>query len=211
MRRSFFFTFICFIALLTLAGCNSTADANRSGSSNEISQMTQPIVNSSIAPSFSGGTSISPENTEENIQRYYTAKAQEEATEIDIEILQADYRVGKISDEDFQTQKLQLEQEKASWDNESDMLEYMIPRNFPEEGWVDTTDLNAMLSKMQEIQIADSEIEMEMYQLKSSYMNGEISREDFVSQQAILEQQEELYDDQEDWLENQMELLGWDD
>ena len=60
---------------------------------------------------------------ETDAESYYRAKAEQDAIHIDIAKLEADFRVGKLSKEDFAAQKSQLEAEKDALDREEDRLE----------------------------------------------------------------------------------------
>ena len=113
---------------LLLAGCSQKNPvktqpiSSMESSSEALGETSQTAAASEISPSASGTAG----SIETDAESYYRAKAEQDAIHIDIAKLEADFRVGKLSKEDFAAQKSQLEAEKDALDREEDRLEAWI-------------------------------------------------------------------------------------
>ena len=102
---------------LLLAGCSQKNPvktqpiSSMESSSEALGETSQTAAASEISPSASGTAG----SIETDAESYYRAKAEQDAIHIDIAKLEADFRVGKLSKEDFAAQKSQLEAEKDAW------------------------------------------------------------------------------------------------
>lgn len=148
----------------------------------------------------------------DDAESYYRAKAEQDAIHIDIAKLEADFRVGKLSKEDFIAQKSQLEAEKDALDREEDRLEdsldlayYQSSPSFP------SGSLEELRSKESELEQKEHQLEAQEDALKQSYWAGEVTRDDFIAQQIELIRTEETMDREEELLEDAMEAMGYDD
>ena len=104
---------------LLLAGCSQKNPvktqpiSSMESSSEALGETSQTAAASEISPSASGTAG----SIETDAESYYRAKAEQDAIHIDIAKLEADFRVGKLSKEDFAAQKSQLEAEKDALDS----------------------------------------------------------------------------------------------
>ena len=205
---------ITLITVMLLAGC-----ANQ-GASSSTSQMTQAIsASSQVVPSSSASASsassqevvVPPQSSQEALAAYAQAKAQEEATDIEIDLLEANFRIGQVTSEEFQNQKISLEQQKAMYELQADQQEVLIPMFQPEEGWVDTSNPEALFTKTRELKPQEDALELELERLELEYASGNITRDEFLQQSEASYQQVFLVEQQLDWLEDMLELMGYDD
>ena len=147
-----------------------------------------------------------PAITAETIENYYKNVGEEKAIEADIKKLELDFKRKSIQADDFQTQKATLN----ALESQMDLLEDRITINLP-ENWVDTTDMEQMIQKLQEVEIAEKQMEISIDQAEQEYINNNITREDYIQKVIELEKQKDVLDKQEDILEQTLESLGWDD
>ena len=142
---------------------------------------------------------------------YYSYKAQAEALDIDIDNLEAQYRIGQIDRDTFRTQKQDLNRQEnqlecyEEWLEESIELYYrtnrVLPEGSPEE----------LLTQKQDLEIDENMLEIEEDTLKMQYRNSEISRDDFITEMTDIIRREETLDRQDEALEDALEMMGWDD
>lgn len=149
---------------------------------------------------------------ETDAESYYRAKAEQDAIHIDIAKLEADFRVGKLSKEDFIAQKSQLEAEKDALDREEDRLEdsldlayYQSNPSFP------SGSLEELRSMESELEQKEHQLEAQEDALEQSYWAGEVTRDDFIAQQIELIRTEETMDREEELLEDALDAMGYDD
>ena len=149
---------------------------------------------------------------EADAESYYRAKAEQDAIHIDIAKLEADFRVGKLSKEDFIAQKSQLEAEKDALDREEDRLEdsldlayYQSNPSFP------SGSLEELRSMESELEQKEHQLEAQEDALEQSYWAGEVTRDDFIAQQIELIWTEETMDREEELLEDALDAMGYDD
>lgn len=149
--------------------------------------------------------------TEETVTAYYQNVAEEKAVEADIEKLETDFRMGRVQQDTFRTQKAALKQQENMLEAQIDPLDNIIPSYTPPQGWVDTTNIQAMIQKLQEVKIASDQFEFSLDQAEYSYISGGITRDSYKQQVIELEKQKDILDRQEDILENILESYGYDD
>jgi hypothetical protein len=145
-------------------------------------------------------------------ESYYKVKAELDAIDIDIENLEADYRIGKLSREDFTAQKSQLEAQENSLEQEKDQLEDSMDLAYLQSNpSVPSGSLDELRSAKAELEKKERQLEAQEDSLERSYQAGEISREDFITQQIEIIRSEESIDREDDLLEQAMEAMGFDD
>ena len=181
---------------------NSSTDTNLNENTNTSNSAT--TVNASI------DTTAASTITEETIENYYKMVAEEKAIEADIEKLEQQFHTKAIDANTFQSQKTALKQQENTLEAQIDALEYQIPISLP-QNWVDTTNMEQMIQKLKEVELAEKQLELSLDQAEQNYINNTISREDYISQVIELEKQNDIFDKQDDILEEALEALGWDD
>ncbi len=144
--------------------------------------------------------------------QYYALLAQEELLDEKIELLEMSYRRGEITRQEMVSQKQDMEREKDALDNQADLLEHQVPRAEPEAEWKGKVgDLQALLGYLREAEQKEFAAEQALDNLERDFRSGAVSEADFLAQYPSLKQTEDRLDDQIDWLEDQLEFLGWDD
>lgn len=151
-----------------------------------------------------------PAITAETIENYYKNVGEEKAIEADIKKLELDFKRRAIESDAFQTQKAALKAQENALESQIDLLEDRITINLP-ENWIDTTDMEQMIQKLQEVEIAEKQMEISIDQAEQEYINNNIIREDYIQKVIELEKEKDVLDKQEDILEQTLESLGWDD
>ncbi|WP_343210692.1 hypothetical protein [Anaerolentibacter hominis] len=158
-------------------------------------------------------------NLNELMDQYYLAAAEKEAVEIQIEKVEQQYRMGKLSQEEFNERYQELEIRYQELDQSKKDLKGKIK----ELGWdheipLEAKDLPALpesksqlIRLMEEYDRQEDELEEEIDRLENAYYNGDIELEDFKEQTAELEKQADLADYCKDEIEDKLEALGWDD
>lgn len=210
-----------------LSACGQTASQTPAGQQ----PMTQPIVNEQ-APTQPEEESQSSPNTSsqqaaaqpvpgESAQAqpsslpqdltYYQAEALEKVAYLDIEQLEIDYRMGQLGEEEFLQKKQQLRQEKQTYDDLADLLEYSLPLYSPTQEEDACRDISQLLEWYREAEIAEEMEEHNWDKLSMDYQSGAITREELVDQLAQQQEREYQAEQRADWLEDRLELLGWDD
>ncbi|MCR2024702.1 hypothetical protein [Anaerotruncus colihominis] len=208
------------------AGLSACASSQTAQGVAATSQMTQPIVTdnglntasgaaASSQPGTVSGTASLPASSaelEDILNQYYNIKAEVSALSVDIAILDADFRIGKIESAAFQEQKAALLSKRAEQEFNEDLLEHqaelLIPYTAPDPA---NTDVAALFEQLHEAEIAEDAADLEGDILKEHYRTGQISREEFVSQKAVLERKADEADRRADILEDTLEMLGFDD
>lgn len=151
-------------------------------------------------------------NNTEDSERYYRIKAEKDAVELDIEELEARYRVGETDRESFEAQRRELKAEEERLDDEEDMLEDMAEFSFYKnieklpEGSAE--ELFGELSGLKE---RERELEIRERELESDYREGNITRDEFISSRSEDIREEEELDMREELLERALERMGYDD
>ena len=146
-----------------------------------------------------------------DIETYCQVKAQKDAVEIEIDNLEAAYRVGSLDQQSFQSQRAALQNQERELDWQEEMLEDMAEMYFYQNVELPQGDIQSLLDQLAQVDSEKYEQENQERQLKLQYRNGEISREDFISGMKESIRQEEELDVREELLEDSLERLGWDD
>ena len=220
---------ISFALILCLcAGLSACASSQPAQGVATTSQMTQPIVTdnglntassgAAASSSHSGtapGTASTPASSaelEDILKQYYDTKAEVSALSVDLAILDADFRIGKIESAAFQEQKAALLTKRAELEFNEEMLEHqaemMIPYTMPD---LANADINELFNQYHEAKVAEDAADLEGNMLMEQYRSGQINREEFVSQMAVLEREADEADRRADILEDTLEMLGFDD
>ena len=187
----------------TAAGQSSfgAADAQTTASQEAAAQTTAAQA---ALPSASGDLA-------QDIETYCQVKAQKDAVEIEIDNLEAAYRVGSLDQQSFQSQRAALQNQERELDWQEEMLEDMAEMYFYQNVELPQGDIQSLLDQLAQVDSEKYEQENQERQLKLQYRNGEISREDFISGMKESIRQEEELDVREELLEDSLERLGWDD
>ena len=142
---------------------------------------------------------------------YCQIKAEKEAVEIEIDNLEAAYRVGSLDEQSFQSQRAALKEQERGLERQEDMLEDMAELYYYQSMEMPQGDIQSLLSQLSQVESQKNEQESQERQLKMQYRGGEITRQDFVSAMKENISLEEELDVKEDMLEDSLERLGWDD
>ncbi len=136
-------------------------------------------------------------------ENLYAVRAEQEAIEIDIHILESNYRIGQMDEASFQQEKERLIQEKRNYDTLEDCLERSQVYTFtlPE-----TTD--GKIQRLREIESELDALEQEMDQTEDEYFRGLCTREEFIQTRTAQEQREDVLDEEEERLEDYLD--DWD-
>lgn len=223
---------ISFALILCLcAGLSACASSQPAQGVATTSQMTQPIATDSGLGNNDAGLSSQPSaapgttgtlpvtdafvpsgDLEDILNQYYDTKAEVSALSVDLAILDADFRIGKIESAAFQEQKAALLTQRAEQEFNEEMLEHqaemMIPYTMPD---LANADINELFNQYHEAKVAEDAADLEGSMLMEQYRSGQISREEFVSQMAVLEREADEADRRADILEDTLEMLGFDD
>ena len=170
---------------------------------------TAPAVQT--APITQTAPAVTSTITDETVTAYYQNVAEEKAIEADIEKLETDFRMGRIQQDAFRAQKSTLKQQENMLEAQIEPLEHIIPTYTPPQNWVDTSNMQAMIQKLQEIKMTSDQFEFSLDQAEYSYISGNITRDAYKQQVIEIEKQKDILDRQEDILENILESYGWDD
>lgn len=220
------------VAAAVLSGCRAGQEPQ------QVVQQTQPIMTESRGPETiqetapekeeaasetgetqSGASDTTQESTaqeavvgETDEESYYRVKAEKEAVEIELDRLEASFRVGELDEESFRSQKWELELQEEELEDQEDYLEHAVDlAYYQSEPGLPEGDLQSLLQQMQELKKQELELEAATDSLERSYRNEEISREDFIRQMTEAVRSEEALDRQEELLERALERLGYDD
>ena len=187
----------------TAAGQSSSgaADAQTTASQEAAAQTTAAQA---AFPSASGDLA-------QDVETYCQVKAEKDAVEIEIDNLEAAYRVGSLDQQSFQSQRAALQNQERELDWQEEMLEDMAEMYFYQNVELPQGDIQSLLDQLAQVDSEKYEQENQERQLKLQYRDGEISREDFISGMKESIRQEEELDVREELLEDSLERLGWDD
>ena len=163
------------------------------------SQTGQPQTEESQAAAGTEAASLytgDPATDEEN---YYRIKAEKEAVDVEIDRLEASFRIGDLAAEEFRAQKQALERQENELEYQEELLEHAVDLAYMQAGEaLPEGDVRTLLQQDAELERQENELELEMDALERSYRNSEIQREDFISQMTEL-------------LRSDLELQGFDD
>lgn len=215
------------VAAAVLSGCGAAQEPQQAV------QQTQPIMTESLGPETTQETAPEKEDTasetgeaqsaasdttqettavETDEESYYRVKAEKEAVEIELDRLEASFRVGELDEESFRSQKWELELQEEELEDQEDYLEHAVDlAYYQSEPGLPEGDLQNLLQQIQELKKQELELEATTDSLERSYRNEEISREDFIRQMTEAVRSEEALDRQEELLERALERLGYDD
>lgn len=210
------------VAAAVLSGCGAGQEPQ------QVVQQTQPIMTESLGPETIQETAPEKEEAasetaqgtaaqettavETDEESYYRVKAEKEAVEIELDRLEASFRVGELDEESFRSQKWELELQEEELEDQEDYLEHAVDlAYYQSEPGLPEGDLQSLLQQMQELKKQELELEAATDSLERSYRNEEISREDFIRQMTEAVRSEEALDRQEELLERALERLGYDD
>lgn len=210
------------VAAAALSGCGAPQEPQ------QVVQQTQPIMTESLGPETTQETAPEKEETasetaqetsaqettavETDEESYYRVKAEKEAVEIELDRLEASFRVGELDEESFRSRKWELELQEEELEDQEDYLEHAVDlAYYQSEPGLPEGDLQSLLQQMQELKKQELELEAATDSLERSYRNEEISREDFIRQMTEAVRSEEALDRQEELLERALERLGYDD
>ncbi len=172
--------------------------------------MTQETASLPADPALTAASVSSDQD--DDAEAYYRAKAEQDAIHIDIAKLEADFRVGKLSKDDFLAQKSQLVSQEDALDREEDRLEDSLDLAYCQSNpSLPSGNLEKLRSMVSELEQKEHQLEAQEDALEQSYWTGEITRDDFIAQQIEIIRNEENLDREEELLEEAMEAMGFDD
>lgn len=181
---------------------SSAESSQTSSAKEEISSMTQDFsVSSSQAQTSSmAASSASPAVDTNNL---FAVRAEKEALEIDLKMLESRYRIGEIDDSSFRQEKDRLIQQKDTYDRLEDELERSQTYTFTLPETID-----GKIQRLDEVEKELEILEEEMDKAEDDYFMGKYTREEFVSLRTEQEQREDTLDEEEDWLDDYLD--DWD-
>ena len=181
--------------------------------------MTQPIAKEESLLPQTTKSNIASNNTnptssqEDLLEQYYRVKAEKEIMELDLDILKADYRIGKIDQESFQKQKLQGEQKEDELEAKEDQLKLTIRQQgialAPVLDMENT--IEGLLEQKRTLETQEDKLDLEEEQEQAKYRNQTIDRNTLLTKQIEIEKKKKELDYQEDLLEEHIKQLGWKD
>ena len=181
------------------------AQADQSQTGQPQTEQSQAAAGTEAASLYTGD----PETDEEN---YYRIKAEKEAVDVEIDRLEASFRIGDLAAEEFRAQKQALECQENELEYQEELLEHAVDLAYMQAGEaLPEGDVRTLLQQDAELERQENELELEMDALERSYRNSEIQREDFISQMTELLRSEEELERQGDRIERALELQGFDD
>lgn len=195
----------------TTSNTTTQAATTQTPSNTQTAPITQTAPATQTAPITQTAPAVTSTITDETVTAYYQNVAEEKAIEADIEKLETDFRMGRIQQDAFRTQKSTLKQQENMLEAQIEPLEHIIPAYTPPQNWVDTSNMQAMIQKLQEIKMTSDQFEFSLDQAEYSYISGNITRDAYKQQVIEIEKQKDILDRQEDILENILESYGWDD
>ena len=195
----------------TTSNTTTQAATTQTPSNTQTAPITQTAPATQTAPITQTAPAVTSTTTDETVTAYYQNVAEEKAIEADIEKLETDFRMGRIQQDAFRAQKSTLKQQENMLEAQIEPLEHIIPAYTPPQNWVDTSNMQAMIQKLQEIKMTSDQFEFSLDQAEYSYISGNITRDAYKQQVIEIEKQKDILDRQEDILENILESYGWDD
>lgn len=150
-------------------------------------------------------------DTQKDRETYYRIKAEKEAVELDIDILEAAFRVGGVDQDSFYSQKRALKEQEDLLDMQEELLEDVVEHSYYREQAIPQGDIDSLLDEFRQAKIEKRTAENQCDQLEDQYRAGQISREEFAAQYQEAARREDEADAREEILEEALEMLGWDD
>lgn len=156
--------------------------------------------------------STSLAETEANITAsdYYVIKAEIDATKLELEALEARYRIGELEGAAFENQRAELQEQKDTLETQKRERKEPIPKVISLED-MKNREMKELLSLLEEYERKEDELDWEEDRLEASYLAGELTRAQFVEKQADLLCEDDILDGTKDQIEHYLEQLGWDD
>ncbi len=192
---------------------NTSGDA--SGTDGALSSDTSSEGQNAAASQAASQTSLSDIVTGDQAkdeETYYQVKAEKDAVEIDIENLEASFRIGTISQEDFTSQKADLKTQEDYLDAQEEILEDSLDLAYRKSNpALPEGTAEELFSQKQNLEAKGDELDRSEDELELSYRSGDIIRKDFISKQTELIRQKEELDREEELVERALEKMGYDD
>ena len=187
---------------------SSAAQSMASSSAQSTASSSESAVSSSRSSTLSDVVTGDAATDEEY---YYRNKAEQEAIDVEIDNLEAKYRIGELDRDTFIVQKQELELQENVLEAEEELLEDVVDMNYRMNRTLPEGTLEQLLEQLRQVETDGRALEVEENTLKQDYRAGNITREDFVTKMVEIVRQEEALDRQEDALEDALERMGWDD
>ena len=144
-------------------------------------------------------------DAEKDAESYYLTKAEKDAVELDIENLEARYRVGELARESFEAQRRELKYEEEKLDIKEELLEDALDLLYYQEGLsLPEGEPDKLMEEMRSLKLREHELE-------ADYRSGNISRDEFISSRTEDIREEEELDRKDELLEKALEMMGYDD
>ena len=151
-------------------------------------------------------------DAEKDAESYYLTKAEKDAVELDIENLEARYRVGELDRESFEAQRRELKYEEEKLDIKEELLEDALDLIYYQEGLsLPEGDPDKLMEEMRSLKLREHELELREHELEADYRSGNISRDEFISSRTEDIREEEELDRKDELLEKALEMMGYDD
>lgn len=169
-----------------------------------------PVSGSAPAPTAAANPAQSPSiHDGEQVTDYYMIKAELDALDIDKDNLEAAYRIGRLDEASFRSQKNLLEAQEDQLDDAKDLA--AGTRHSHGEHTTYEGTMEELIARLNTAKQRDDVLEQAIDQLEDDYRTGSIAREDFIARQAQLLFEEDIVDQEKDSLEHSLEQMGWDD
>lgn len=151
-------------------------------------------------------------DAEKDAESYYLTKAEKDAVELDIENLEARYRVGELDRESFEAQRRELKYEEEKLDIKEELLEDALDLLYYQEGLsLPEGEPDKLMEEMRSLKLREHELELREHELEADYRSGNISRDEFISSRTEDIREEEELDRKDELLEKALEMMGYDD
>lgn len=197
----------------TMTSSEIAASESESPASSESAEPTTASTETADSSTvFNEGSNMGGTDYSADAENYYKVKAEKDAVELDIENLQAEYRVGELDKESFESRIRELRMEEERLDNEEDMLEDAIEfSRYRSDMALPEGDAETLFNEMSSLKDKERELELRERELESDYRAGNITRDEFVSSRTEDIREEEELDMREELLERALERMGYDD
>lgn len=193
----------------TAAQAETTVQAETQAQTENQAQTQSTPENASDTQSQSEISSGDIETDEDN---YFSIKAEKDAVDIEIDNLEASYRIGEVDEAAFLEKKRELEAREDELERQEERLEDVIDRYYRQNTpALESTDVNELQVLLQSLSQQENELEQQEDALEMEYRSGEKTREEFITEQKEILRQLESVERQEEQVEDALEMLGWDD
>lgn len=190
------------VSMVLLCGCSSEVD-----NTDTEPRQTQEIVQNldSEAPSSTGEKNVEPSASFDDLPNdLMSVRAEEQAVTLDMEKLEAEYRVKSILEDKFKEQMAELERRDKKLDELEDNLENSYSQPTP----TIPLEEDELVVRLSELKEAGQALEEEERTLAIDYLEDTITREEYVAAQIELEKRDETLEAEEDAIEDKLESLG---